>query len=143
MRTERHLEMKYVLVLLLSLLFNLQAVEVENNKGLEMMFIYKFSQNMSLETVTIKEGKTVTFLLETQLGTGYDWELEKPIFDVAELIEDSIVSSNSLIIGGSGGHLFKFRTLKKGNGVLTFRYKRSWEKNIAPFKILKINFKVD
>ena len=135
--------MKLVIVLFLTLLFNLQAVE--NNKKLEMMFTYKFSENRSSETVIIKEGKTVTFLLETQLGTGYDWKLKKPIPPIIELIEDSILSKqlDLPVVGGSESRLFKFRTIKKGNGILIFQYKRNWEKNINPLKTLKINVKVN
>lgn len=135
--------MKVATVLLLSLLFNLQAIE--NKKNLEMIFTYELSQNRSFETVTLREGTIVTFLLETKLSTGYDWKLEQPASSVIEVLEDSAVSKKPdlPVLGGSENHLFKFRAVKKGNAILTFLYKRSWGKNIDPIKTLNIKVVVN
>jgi predicted secreted protein len=132
-----------VILLLLSVLFILSAVD--NRKNLEMIFTYKLSQNSALETVAIREGVSVTFLLETQLSTGYDWELEKPVSAIVEVIDDSVSGKEPdlTVMGGSENHLFKFRAVKKGNAILTFLYKRSWEKNMDPLKILKIKVVVN
>ncbi len=133
--------MKYIFIVLLFLCSGLQASSVENSKGSKMEFVYTFSQNFPPEAITIKKGESATFLLETQLGTGYDWIVKPPIPSFLELINDSTISDNASVLGGKGSHLFKFQAIQKGNGVLTFQYKRSWEKDIAPLKVLEIEMR--
>ncbi len=135
--------MKYIFIVFLFLCSGLQASQVENSKGSKMEFVYTISQNFPLETISIKKGESAIILLETQLGTGYDWIIKSPIPSFVKLIDDSIISDNASVLGGEGSHLFKFQATQKGNGVLTFQYKRSWEKDIAPLKVLEIDLKVE
>jgi inhibitor of cysteine peptidase len=88
------------------------------------------------QTAGVRMGGILAVQLESNATTGYSWELaavkDKRI--VEEYGKVRYVQANPGLIGVGGYQLFRFKTLKKGETVLDFEYRRPWEKGVAPAK---------
>ena len=81
-------------------------------------------------------GKTFIVTLESNPTTGYQWQLNKS-FDkkYVELIKSEFKRSKTDLVGAPGTEIWTFKALKSGTIKLSFKYARSWEKDVAPIKI--------
>lgn len=95
------------------------------------------------ENIIISKGKIVDLKLQGNPTTGYTWNYN--ISDEGIIKEESqkyISDAKDLKIQGAGGvYTWKFSGLKEGSTKVTFRYGRSWEKEV--FKTKTYMFAVD
>lgn len=85
--------------------------------------------------INAKVGEKVVITLDSNKTTGYSWELVKPIDkDIIGLLDNKYVAPTANRSGAPGKEVWTFRATGRGKVTLTFRYLRSWEKNVPSAK---------
>lgn len=85
--------------------------------------------------INAKVGEKIVITLESNKTTGYSWDLVKPIDkDVVGFIDNKYLAPTTNRAGAPGKELWNFRATGRGKTTLTFRYVRSWEKDVPPAK---------
>ncbi|MCA1593175.1 MAG: protease inhibitor I42 family protein [Acidobacteria bacterium] len=92
-------------------------------------------------SVILSSGDFLTLRLETQMGTGYRWEVAGNDARRLKLIGNSV---EPLTKGDEGGHeiqIFRFKALSRGPSRLRLQYKRPWGRS-TPSKTFSISVSV-
>lgn len=85
--------------------------------------------------IQAKAGKEFAIILESNVTTGYRWQLASPIDrDFLMVVGLRYVAPKTKAVGVGGWEEWTFKTVKPGKVSITFNYARSWEKNKAPAK---------
>jgi inhibitor of cysteine peptidase len=85
--------------------------------------------------------------LPMQAGTGYQWELAKPLGDkapVALASSETAPAGDPTVqqVGGRQWYLITFVGQNPGNQTITMVYRRPWETGVAPAKTYTVNVTV-
>ena len=83
--------------------------------------------------ITVQVGKRFQIELESNLSTGYSWQLAQAPGDQLTLVDDDYVGQGSQP-GAAGVQRFEFQGAAAGSTTLTFNYLRPWEQGTAPAK---------
>jgi inhibitor of cysteine peptidase len=86
-------------------------------------------------TVELKIGETLMVSLDSNITTGYSWEIAESDESILKLKgEPEYVEpkSDPQLVGAGGTQVFRFEALKAGQATLTLVYRRPWEKDVAP-----------
>ena len=83
--------------------------------------------------ITVQVGKRFQIELESNLSTGYSWQLAQAPGDQLTLIDDDYVGKGGQP-GAAGVQRFEFQGAAAGSTTLTFNYLRPWEQGTAPAK---------
>jgi inhibitor of cysteine peptidase len=89
------------------------------------------------KTIQVKVGQEFTIALKANPTTGYDWECVN-LYEWIQPLEKTYQADNPGLVGSGGTDTFAFKAHGKGNAVLVFTYKRSWETTIADQKSFSI-----
>ena len=93
------------------------------------------------KSIEIATGQEFTIELDANATTGYQWQLAEPLDKkIIELLSAEYRASETSIIGAGGKEIWKFRAVARGNTIISMKYIRAWEKDIAPIK--NIQFRV-
>lgn len=78
--------------------------------------------------IEIAVGGTLTVTLESNITTGYSWDL-KQIGDttILQKTDNKYEAPTSGLIGAGGKEIWNFKTLKAGKTTLTMEYSQPWE----------------
>ncbi|RPH60193.1 MAG: hypothetical protein EHM81_06725 [Chloroflexi bacterium] len=86
-------------------------------------------------TVELKTGETLMVSLDSNITTGYSWEIQETDETLLKLKGDPEYiepKSDPQLAGAGGRQVFRFEALKAGQTTLTLVYRRPWEKDVAP-----------
>ena len=92
--------------------------------------------------VEVKVGGQIIVNLDSNPSTGYTWEAQSLDATMFKQVGDSVFSSSSPGLVGSGGTLaLTFDTLKAGTSMLTLVYHRPWETGVDPTNTFTVTVK--
>jgi len=92
------------------------------------------------QKVTVTAGQEFTITLDSNITTGYGWQLAKPLdktFVKAvknEYQNPKPAPGKGPVVGAGGQEVWVFKALKAGSTVIDFKYVRPWEKDKEPVK---------
>jgi predicted secreted protein len=92
------------------------------------------------KTVAVARDALLVVKLESQLGTGYGWDVEE--LDTHRLAlagPPTLEVPDKKLAGQREFQIFKFEPKESGHVVLKLRYVRSWEKPVKPAKTFTVN----
>jgi inhibitor of cysteine peptidase len=90
-------------------------------------------------------GQEVALHLEANATTGYRWEVVQPVSDVVLVVDNGTYREPpdpDARVGAGGSTSFVFRAIRRGKAVLDLVYRRPWERDVAPAKIVTVNLEV-
>jgi inhibitor of cysteine peptidase len=96
---------------------------------------YASAETNSGTTNTIKAtvGKEFVITLDANATTGYEWQLAAPIDDkLINLVSSEYVPYETGLVGSGGKSVWTFKAIQAGKAQISFKYIRSWEKDITP-----------
>ena len=85
--------------------------------------------------INIRRGQMLEIALEANPTTGYTWEMidhDNP--GILRQTGQSRYRGGSDLVGAGGIRIYGFETIKTGRAVLLFKYRRVWEKDVAPVR---------
>jgi inhibitor of cysteine peptidase len=88
-------------------------------------------------TISVRAGESFCISLDSNPSTGYSWEADFKEDDF--VLENRIYQAESSLIGGGGKETFTFRSLTKGETIISMKYRRPWEEkevDICLFRII-------
>ncbi|MBP7901280.1 MAG: protease inhibitor I42 family protein [Spirochaetes bacterium] len=90
------------------------------------------------ETISFKNGETISLSVQSQLSTGYRWSVEKKPDFIEILSQDEVITDDTQLAGGFDFQIFKLRAVKPGEGEIILQYFQPWKKEENPYKTKKI-----
>ncbi|MDD5568287.1 MAG: protease inhibitor I42 family protein [Candidatus Omnitrophica bacterium] len=83
--------------------------------------------------ISAKAGKEFMITLESNMTTGYQWQLAEDVDGKFVVLKGSryIVKETGLV-GSGGKEEWVFKALRPGTTEIYFKYVRSWENNVPP-----------
>lgn len=105
-----------------------------------------YTEKNNGDKLTLKMKDTIKIRLESNITTGYNWNLsENNNTEIISLISSEYTEkeNNKNLEGKGGFETFYFKAESAGNTVLTLTYNRPWEKDVQPEKIFKLNIAVE
>jgi len=83
--------------------------------------------------ISAKAGKEFMITLESNMTTGYQWQLAEDVDGKFVVLKGSryIVKETGLV-GSGGKEEWIFKALRPGTTEIYFKYVRSWENNVPP-----------
>jgi inhibitor of cysteine peptidase len=78
------------------------------------------------KTVVLQLGQSLELRLDENPTTGYRWSLENINPEVIGLEQDHYNSPETSAIGAGGQHLWEFRGLARGQGIVRLKHWQSW-----------------
>lgn len=94
---------------------------------------------------TLKNGQVLTIRLESNITTGYSWEVAECDESVLKLDgEPEYVTSerDQNLVGAGGVQIFRFKPAAAGKTHLKLVYHRPWEKDVEPVEIFDLDVTV-
>ena len=92
--------------------------------------------------ISAKTGETFVIELDSNITTGYSWQLAKPLKkEFIRLVSSEYINLHPNVTGAGGKEIWRFITLKKGSTKISFQYSRPWEKQ-RPAKQISYKIKV-
>jgi inhibitor of cysteine peptidase len=81
-------------------------------------------------TIEVTAGQTFALLLDSNVTTGYQWQLaQTPDAKIVTLVGSEYIAPETSIPGRGGQEKWTFRAQASGSATLNFKYVRSWEPN--------------
>lgn len=85
--------------------------------------------------IDVAVGQEFTVTLASNATTGYHWELSAPLDEaVVRLIGSDYRAADTKLLGAPGKEVWTFQAVGPGQTVITLKYVRPWEKNVAPIE---------
>lgn len=93
--------------------------------------------DISEQELIVKEGEDFSVLLDANLTTGYQWQMD---FDhvFVQFLDVSYTPPSTELVGAGGVEKFDFKAMNKGEVSIIFSYLRPWEEK-APIKKIIYN----
>jgi predicted secreted protein len=93
-------------------------------------------------TKEANRGDWIVILLEENLTTGYQWEMESLDSPVLELLDSDHSPDPGILMGRGGTRIFLFRARSSGSQQTQLRLRRSWEPVDAAIDCFNVNIRV-
>jgi len=96
---------------------------------------YYFTGKNNGENVDLNVGDIINLRLDSNITTGYSWELSETTDTEIISLESSLYENsqeNEDIVGAGGAELFSFRAISAGQTDLILEYIRPWEEGMEP-----------
>lgn len=127
-----------ITILLLIILFSVSSCS-GNQKNY-------FTEKNNEESINLKVGDIINVRLESNITTGYSWELSGETDQGIIMLESSIYEESQKdenVAGAGGSETFSFKAVSAGNTDLVLEYLRPWEEEIQPADIFVIKITVE
>lgn len=80
-------------------------------------------------TLTVNVGENFQIELDSNITTGYQWKIAKPLKkSLIKLKSSRYINLQPNVMGAGGKEIWTFTALKKGKTKINFAYSRAWEK---------------
>lgn len=94
-------------------------------------------------TVDAKTRQTITVSLQSNMTTGYCWNLAStPDTGVIKLVSSTYRTPKRGLMGAGGIEVWKFRAAGPGTAAITLAYARPWEKDKPPAREFRVTVRV-
>jgi inhibitor of cysteine peptidase len=91
------------------------------------------------KSITLAVGQELTLSLESNVTTGFAWEVAGLNTAVLEQVgEPEYKAPQSGLVGAGGVQLFRFKAKAAGQAELKLNYRRAWEKDVPPAKTFTV-----
>ena len=104
-----------------------------------------YTESNNGDNLNLKINDVITIRLESNATTGYKWNLsEENNSGIISLIYSDYIEKENKddLVGVGGFETFTFKVVSGGSTTLILTYNRSWEKDVQPEKIFKLNISV-
>ena len=101
----------------------------------------QFDETANGSNVEISPGEEFEVSLNETRTAGYRWTLKSSVEPSCVLVGESFQPASGQT-GGSGTHVWRFRTAAPGNCSLTLEYGRSWESTSEPARTFGMRVRV-
>jgi predicted secreted protein len=101
-----------------------------------------FSSVDASREIVLAPNRTFEIVLPSNPSTGYDWVLSINHPEVVQNVSHSFTPDSSGRVGVSGETTWSLRTSKTGETKLTFSYKRQWETDTKPTRMVTFSINV-
>jgi len=99
--------------------------------------------NTSTIPIAAKAGDQFVVTLESNVTTGYKWQLaEKPNSKIVAFVKSVYNAPSQSIPGRGGTESWTFKAVGKGSTTITLQYVRPWEKGVAPVRVQKFQITI-
>jgi len=88
------------------------------------------------QAIDLARGKRITLRLEANRSAGYRWSLAESGDAGLEQIGEPFYTQEKSVPGGGGAEYWTFRATGVGKKELRFEYRRPWERDKPPAKVL-------
>ena len=93
------------------------------------------THNGTTNMIKTTVGSEFVITLDANATTGYEWQLAKPIDDnLLNLVRSEYIPDETGLVGSGGKSIWTFKAIQAGETRISFKYIRSWEKDIPPVK---------
>ena len=92
--------------------------------------------------IDLERGKRVTLRLEANHSTGHRWSMSAGGDGALERIGEPFYTVERSVPGGGGAEYWTFRGVRSGKQELRFEYRRPWEREKPPVKVLSYTVEV-
>ena len=80
-------------------------------------------------------GKDFVITLDANATTGYEWQLANSIDNnLIEFVGSEYIPNKTDLVGSGGRSVWTFKAVQTGKTQISFKYIRSWEKDVPPAK---------
>ena len=85
-------------------------------------------------SLDMRTGQTLELEVDSNPTTGYSWAVASSRNSgvLRQKRKDKYVPPSTDLVGAGGKQIFYFEALKRGRAVLSFEYRRPWEKDKGP-----------
>jgi inhibitor of cysteine peptidase len=78
-------------------------------------------------------GKNFTITLDSNPTTGYNWQIVRQMdTGLVELVDSQYIAPKTDLVGSPGHEEWHFKAIREGKAIISFEYKRPWEKDESP-----------
>ena len=84
--------------------------------------------------INVHSGRTFVIHLPYNAGTGYSWQIVKPLPKQIGVVHETTQAQGNAMPGGRGTASFTLRMSSAGTAHVTFVYVRPWEHGVPPAK---------
>jgi inhibitor of cysteine peptidase len=126
--------------LLKMLLIGLMMVTVLSACGAKTV---KITADNNGQTITLKQGETLSLSINGNPTTGYGWEVSEVDANILASAGEADYKSDSNLVGAGGTYTFKFTAENAGTTALKLKYWRSFEPDVAPIDVFEITVIVE
>lgn len=95
------------------------------------------------QTLSLKQGDTLTLSLAGNPTTGYNWELNELDQSILEQQGETEYKAGSTLLGAGGVYTFTFKAVAPGSTTLMVIYYRSFEKDVPPIDTFEMTITVE
>lgn len=107
--------------------------EIPGTKGKDTELPERVDSQITAGTILATARENFVITLNSNMTTGYHWELAKPLDkNRLELVGSKYIEPSTKLIGAGGKEVWTFKALKTGKATVFLKYIRPWEKNVAP-----------
>ena len=108
------------------------------------------TQGKIMQTLTEKDNNStiqlaVKEIFKVELNeastTGYLWEIDNNTLKSEIEIEEDYISPGTDAEGATGVKVFRIKAVKKGEGIITFKYWQKWEGDVENTFVVKLTIK--
>jgi inhibitor of cysteine peptidase len=95
--------------------------------------------------VVLAVGQELAVQLESNLTTGYAWEIVPPVPDILSVTDPGTYRESSGAeprVGSGGTTSFVVRAARPGKGTLELVYRRPWETGVPPARTVRVEVTV-
>lgn len=141
LRTSIILILLFMVALLIIGCSNQEKIEIKDvNNRTDKIIEIKDEDNGS--KINLKKSQKLKIILESNLSTGYSWEIEDFNKEVLKQEGEIEYKTESDLIGSEGIQIIEFESVKKGETEVKLVYHRPWEKDVKPNKVYTVKIEV-
>jgi inhibitor of cysteine peptidase len=98
-----------------------------------------FNESVNGQTVKVEPNQEFSIKLSSNPSTGFKWEWRPNETEIIKFISSKYkpASEEKNIVGGGGIETFIFKTSRIGIDEIELVYRRAWEKDVPPAKIVR------
>ncbi len=131
----------FMVALLIISCSNQEKIEIKDvNNRTDKIIEIKDEDNGS--KINLKKSQKLKIILESNLSTGYSWEIEDFNKEVLKQEGEIEYKTESDLIGSGGIQIIEFESVKKGETGVKLVYHRPWEKDVKPNKVYTVKIEV-
>ena len=101
----------------------------------------RFDESANGSDVEIPAGEEFELSLSETRTAGYRWTLKSSVEPSCVLLSESFQPASGPT-GGTGTHIWRFRTAAPGNCSIALEYRRSWESSSEPARTFGMKVRV-
>jgi inhibitor of cysteine peptidase len=92
-----------------------------------------FAKKKASDPLEVALGQEFAITLASNATTGYHWELAAPLSEaVVKLVSSEYKAPETSALGAPGQEIWTFRAVGRGQTIISLKYVRPWEKDVAP-----------